>query len=621
MSNIFSPIDGHFCCSTTEPLLLPKEATQSQVELIDEVTAKMLRKLAHGSLGDRLCGVFGPSDCSRLFSKRSNLEAGDPAHSADLLPQVNDDTCTLGLRKFVRHKYEEVQHDLAMGQAKNKFLNEVHCRSTSILSPQNKLDELECALREELKQAIDWESNLMGEIAHLLNSTDSTDTGCLHRLRCVGKTSASLNVDDAIRLFVKHSFQEYRGATHGRLSQSSALHLFSTTCQFLMVATQRQHIERVCDRISCLSTVNGEERQRQLIELRNELVMRREYCVVEHRQLLVYEYYAEIKLREKQTKILLKLLEKDDSSNFQCLVQQLIMGGGKTKVLLPLLAKCKAEGNNLVLLLVPRALKNTTLADLQISSYSAFNQTAHLLEFNRADHVSGSSLEQMYENLWSWIVECDYVVTTEEAVQSLELSLIESLQEVAALTPEETEDSEGSDDGLYSPASPQPQASMSPQLQEEWKRVKALSKILHLLRVAGDALIDEVDSILDCRHELNFTVGEPHKVDMNFLRLLNAIYKMLDAIEIPSSNQSDTSTVGDLLRHDMQASISEQQYASHILPELAKLVAGATFMIHFSSTGDEQVIDCCACSSVWQIHVLPLLVVVTLHNADTCVLV
>ena len=56
------------------------------------------------------------------------------------------------------------------------------------------------------------------------------------------------------------------------------------------------------------------------------------------------------------------------------------------------------------------------------------------MECNRSHHVSAEALERLHESMWQWMVDRDYVVATEEAMQSLELSFVEALQQVLELS-------------------------------------------------------------------------------------------------------------------------------------------------------------------------------------------
>ena len=73
-------------------------------------------------------------------------------------------------------------------------------------------------------------------------------------------------------------------------------------------------------------------------------------------------------------------------------LEKMIMGGGKSKIVLPMMVQQKATGSNLVIIEVPRALLRTNFADLNATSSRLFSQSAFLFEFNRDSDCSAKAL-------------------------------------------------------------------------------------------------------------------------------------------------------------------------------------------------------------------------------------
>jgi hypothetical protein len=105
----------------------------------------------------------------------------------------------------------------------------------------------------------------------------------------------------------------------------------------------------------------------------------------------------------------------------------MIMGGGKTKVLLPILAKQKANGDTLSILVVPTASFDTNLADLNSSSMQVFGQRGKAFIFQRNQAPDAQASKKILNYLERARTNGDYIVTTAESMQSLQLKYYELL--------------------------------------------------------------------------------------------------------------------------------------------------------------------------------------------------
>src|SRR5205823_2980739 len=133
------------------------------------------------------------------------------------------------------------------------------------------------------------------------------------------------------------------------------------------------------------------------------------------------------RIRKDQNRLLNKLLQTDKEDQFNNEIVQMIMGGGKSKVLLPLLALRKAKGTNLSIIEVPEPMFQTNFSDLASVTEEVFGKTAHPLLFGRESHKTAEELRQIRIRLEYAISNQEYLVTTAESVQSLELKYLEML--------------------------------------------------------------------------------------------------------------------------------------------------------------------------------------------------
>lgn len=216
--------------------------------------------------------------------------------------------------------------------------------------------------------------------------------------------------------------------------------------------------------------------------------------------LMLFQYAADKLLWPIQAAALQRLLAFDGQM-FQEIVEKMMMGKGKSKVILPILAQKKAMGTNLVVVEVPPALLNTQHSDMNQLSRQLFGQTAHRFEFHRDSDCSAKRLKQIFRLFSRVSVNKDYLVTTGESMQSLHLKYRELLLS-------------------------------KPKNQGEWpewrQQVMWAEKIVRLLKESGDAMIDEVHAGLWQKRKRNYTLGKGNAVDPKLIEYSLQLYQFLD---------------------------------------------------------------------------------------------
>lgn len=221
--------------------------------------------------------------------------------------------------------------------------------------------------------------------------------------------------------------------------------------------------------------------------------------------IMLFQQQENILLRDRQLDALKNLLthDADDPHQFHQAIEKVIMGGGKSKVIIPLLTQLKATGTNLVIVEVPRALLATNHTDLNFTSQKLFNQKAHRFEFDRNSDCSPMRLQAIYQRFIRILTNKDYLVTTGEAMQSLELKYLELL--------------------LNQPTNSQERI--------DWEQqVYWAGKITQLIKQNGDAVIDEVHKGLWRTQKLNYTLGTEQTISNESARHTVALYQFLDLI-------------------------------------------------------------------------------------------
>ena len=159
------------------------------------------------------------------------------------------------------------------------------------------------------------------------------------------------------------------------------------------------------------------------------------------------------------------------------MVEQMIMGAGKTTVVCPLLCLMLADGRSLVMQVVPPALLEFSRSMLRSRFSSILHKRVYTLNFERSS-VIDSSIVCKLENAASMGA---IVVSTPSAVKSYMLKFIEDVL-IANDAGEKSR-------------------------QEAQKEVRVGPRVFHMRR-EGVCIIDEVDVVLHpLKSELNFPIG------------------------------------------------------------------------------------------------------------------
>ena len=129
-------------------------------------------------------------------------------------------------------------------------------------------------------------------------------------------------------------------------------------------------------------------------------------------------------IRRLQAGIAKEVIESEDNT-----VMQVNMGEGKTSVIIPMCAAALADGNQLVRVIVPKALIPQTLQILTSRLYGLVDKPVYYLNFSRDDIKSGDWSRKV-GNLLTLTQECrkncGVLVMQPEHVLSLKLATVET---------------------------------------------------------------------------------------------------------------------------------------------------------------------------------------------------
>lgn len=403
---------------------------------------------------------------------------------------------------FIQSQERKFKSDLKAGQEKNLLLERKIKIFNQHLSDSTKRNTIKLALEKRFTKESMELKNREESLLQLANLALTGEKATLDtRLGIKGKQIVPLKFNDLIGLYLQGDRLEI--INRSRLDDLYCDQLYQAIHQYLILETNNQQRKRAIDYAIQLESLKKDsiEFEQGILKLGEEICSKKSYRPCDNPLMLVFEYYENLMILPRQAALINRLTSKE-VEGFTNEVIQLIMGGGKSKVLLPLLALKKAEGNNLSVIEVPASLFETNLVDLQITTERLFGKKGYPFVFDRNTDASVTNLNHLFKVLDQHVrIERNYVITTAESIQSLELKYLEIL----AATP----------------------------INEA--QIIAFEKILSLIR-KSDALIDECDTVLDPKNELNYTIGKRIPVPRYILTTIQKLYRLFDQIPVPTLN-------------------------------------------------------------------------------------
>lgn len=342
-----------------------------------------------------------------------------------------------------------------------------------------------------------------------------------------GKKRRALTLDDLIISFAKKDpasliqVNPHLKSGLGELYKKIQIYLILSTCE--------QQRSRALQTLTKLEGAKSTERQDDEQQLGLDLLAERAYVLHENPAYLVFEHYANILMRKEQIDKLKAFLDGGEISQ----VMEMIMGSGKSKVLLPLLGLLKADGKKLSIVIVPQPLFESISLDTQRVLSGAFALALKALHFHRNTQFDRYTLQRIKDDLQEIRDKKECLIITGKSIQCFLLKFVEeSIKQKGAQTHE----------------------------------LLLMREILNMLS-ASHPLIDEVDTVLNVLHEVSFSTGAEVKPRDNEIKLIAEMYYFLytDPVINKHVRIESLPTVGQA-----EEELSEKNYHQKVKPLLAE---------------------------------------------------
>eukprot|EP00043_Microstomoeca_roanoka_P005858 m.58502 g.58502 ORF g.58502 m.58502 type:complete len:4257 (-) comp13155_c0_seq1:39-12809(-) len=213
---------------------------------------------------------------------------------------------------------------------------------------------------------------------------------------------------------------------------------------------------------------------------------------------LVGEYMFEILLRQRQVEIVREMAASANAHASK--VQQMIMGAGKTTVVGPMLSLILADGDSLVVQIMPSALLEQTRNVLRSRFSFVAVKRIFTLNFDRSiDDLE--KIHSLFSKIEAARVNRDILCAAPEAVKSLMLKSIEALERLDSFDFNTIRPNE-------SYRNNREVSRLRDQLASRSDIADSVFRVLDIIKNKGILIMDEVDVILNpLKSELNFPIG------------------------------------------------------------------------------------------------------------------
>lgn len=392
--------------------------------------------------------------------------------------------------------------------------------SWHMITPE-KLGEVGTLLRVEHAEANKRYQIDMQQLLQDINTLPELERIAL-QLEQMGKMRQDITKDDLLLFVARRQHLTLAGKNPALHTTEDkfylrALLLFDRLAQIQQVGRSIKIVEKLEERLTKIPKSLPEKdplycRLAEALYTEISRKLPKDYDILRHPEYLVFELLSDVGLYPGQVADLQRLLHPRTGENSQVILQKL-MGGGKTKVYLPLLALNLADGDNLACVVVHSSQYESTAKNMEIQTGQIFHQAAHPLHFSRELDFSLPKLCAILDTLESVRGRRDFLIVTDKTIHELGLCYLETAKNYL-------------DSGCKN--------------GELKDKTLLLEKIFDILTIKGKAIFDEADLLLNCRQEVIHSIGTPAPAAQEHCNIVADLYQSIS--KNPSVQQAICST-------------------------------------------------------------------------------
>ncbi len=404
-------------------------------------------------------------------------------------------------------------------------------KSSYIISDQN-LKELTGSLTENVagrqKQIKEFKTKIEGQ----LQWRPDEYTESMRKLAIASGKQKEITLDDALITFLRQDLSNYH-QHNPFLNDQQLLELNQNVHEYLILATQEQHLSRILSLAKAASSAPQNEKN-ELIQKIAAQNLQRAYSIVDSPEYLVFEYYLSVMLYPAQVEKLksLKLAIRNNSDDSIGKIIEAVMGFGKSMIMLPLLSIYIADGKTSPIIVMPESLIESLGGEVT-NTLRPFEQYVKAIKIDRSTQFSPEKLEELNMSLVEALENKSVLMMSAFSIQSLYLKYIEILFEGSKNL---TKTHEAQIEGFRS---------LFDKLAKNFKLI-----------------LDEADLLLNCRHETHFTLSHFSAITPLHIDLAGFAYQLILDFADEFNFDFMATSANDKL------SCTVENFSTHIKPKL-----------------------------------------------------
>lgn len=363
------------------------------------------------------------------------------------------------------------------------------------------LQEVVQHIRHKIKPLENQRERLTKEIQALANKmTESPEGDLVLDLERISETRSPITLETCLLLYLHHRWDLLQ-SREPKLSDEEIRQLHGKVVEFLQGEVARKKCKMTLELLEGARESSAlDEKTRE--EIGKLLSPQSRYDASNNPALLLFEYASGWTLSPAQINLMKDLTQTDAQGHYKDLVMQMIMGGGKSSVISPIIAEMKADGTHLSLYVLPDGVYETGINNAAAYSRNLFGQPVRQLLHTRDDN-NIKYLRALRTMMEEAIIHREYLVTRPKDLLSLELSHAECRSILNKMDSEHPE-------------------------RKEWEEKAAILRgILRLLGRDTYATFDEADTIYSVKYQLNYTFGDRTTPPKAERMLIKDIYRYL----------------------------------------------------------------------------------------------
>lgn len=216
-----------------------------------------------------------------------------------------------------------------------------------------------------------------------------------------GMQRQQINLDDIIYSLLKQKPSILAEKNCFLRSQERISKIYSLAMEYCLISSRIQQAKEALDTIGpCEDFTLLDKTTMQ--KLGGILHKKRSYDIVKYPEFVIYEYVTGNILRPKQVEVLQWIIENSETPDASHLLTQFSAGGGKTAVIIPLLAQRFARNGALPTIINTPELYKIGIGDIPMRLKDCFQQMMEIIEVKLDFYWHITNIDKLQKQLSQW---------------------------------------------------------------------------------------------------------------------------------------------------------------------------------------------------------------------------